>query len=219
MSFVVLSLTCDLASAQKTKATITSEINNNWPDNTTGAITPALLRSVVTDIVNSYIDMNGAGVFSCGLGGGWIASLQTTSQTCTNPASGTTSYSISAIGATSMMLGSTLTLTPQTSGNVYISAVGYASQNTLQAQCQYSLRYALATTPLTVPVGGATALGTIVGATQFNTFAYATQQQQIALVGYATGLTLATQYWFDIAQLASGGTCALHNVDVVVLER
>lgn len=36
------------------KAAQTSEINTNFADNTTGLITPALLRSTVTDMVNSY---------------------------------------------------------------------------------------------------------------------------------------------------------------------
>lgn len=44
------------AHAQKTKAALTSEINTNWPDNSSGAITPAILRSTVIDIVNSYVD-------------------------------------------------------------------------------------------------------------------------------------------------------------------
>ncbi len=44
------------ARAQSTKLTLDAEINTNWPDNTSGAITPALLRSTVTDIVASYVD-------------------------------------------------------------------------------------------------------------------------------------------------------------------
>lgn len=57
--FAALALLCVLmapAYAQKTKAALTSEINTNWPDNTSGAITPSLLRSTVIDIVNSYVD-------------------------------------------------------------------------------------------------------------------------------------------------------------------
>jgi hypothetical protein len=42
------------AQAQKSKAALVSEVNVNWPDNTTGAITPALLRNTVIDIINSY---------------------------------------------------------------------------------------------------------------------------------------------------------------------
>ena len=47
------------AHAQKTKAALTAEINTNWPDNSNGTITPAVLRSTVLDIVNSYFDANG----------------------------------------------------------------------------------------------------------------------------------------------------------------
>lgn len=41
------------AHAQKTKSQLTTEINTNFPDNTTGAITPAILRTTTTDIVNN----------------------------------------------------------------------------------------------------------------------------------------------------------------------
>lgn len=44
------------AEAQKTKAAITTEINSLFADNTSGQITPAKLRTVTTDIVNSYVD-------------------------------------------------------------------------------------------------------------------------------------------------------------------
>lgn len=43
------------AHAQKTKAALNTEITTNWPDNTTGAITPSLLRSTVADVVNSIM--------------------------------------------------------------------------------------------------------------------------------------------------------------------
>lgn len=54
-----LALLCVLVApsyAQKTKAALTSEINTNWPDNSSGAITPAILRLTVIDIINSYVD-------------------------------------------------------------------------------------------------------------------------------------------------------------------
>jgi hypothetical protein len=71
--------------AQKTKAVLTTEINTNWPDNTTQAITPAILRSTVLDIVNSYYDLNGTTSLSCAAHQ-WIAALPTLSSiTCTQP--------------------------------------------------------------------------------------------------------------------------------------
>lgn len=73
------------AYAQKTKAALTAEINTNWPDQNTGSITPALLRSTVLDIVNSYFDLNGTTSLSCAAHN-WIAALPTLSSiTCTQP--------------------------------------------------------------------------------------------------------------------------------------
>lgn len=57
--FAALALFCALmapAHAQKSKATLDAEVNTNWPDNATGAITPSLLRSTVLDTISSYVD-------------------------------------------------------------------------------------------------------------------------------------------------------------------
>lgn len=43
------------AHAQKTKATLNSEINQSFPDNNVGAITPQILRGVTSDVVNSIM--------------------------------------------------------------------------------------------------------------------------------------------------------------------
>jgi hypothetical protein len=48
-----------------TKAQIATDIATNWPDNTSGGITPALLRATVLELVNSYIDANGGSSFTC----------------------------------------------------------------------------------------------------------------------------------------------------------
>ena len=69
-----------------TKAQITTDITTNWPDNTGGAITPALLRSTVLDLVNSYVDTGSAGNLTCAASQ-WIAAIATLSTiTCTQPA-------------------------------------------------------------------------------------------------------------------------------------
>lgn len=60
-----LLLLCSPTYAQKTKAALTTEVNTNWPDNTTGLITPLLLRTTVIDIINSYFDFGGASSFAC----------------------------------------------------------------------------------------------------------------------------------------------------------
>ena len=45
------------AHAQKTPAALVSEVNLNLADNTTGLITPAILRTTLNDIVNSIISI------------------------------------------------------------------------------------------------------------------------------------------------------------------
>ena len=42
------------ASAQKTKSVLGSEITSQFPNNTTGAITPLILRNVTNDFLNSW---------------------------------------------------------------------------------------------------------------------------------------------------------------------
>ena len=45
------------AAAQKSRTAMTNEINSNFPDNTVGSITPNNLRTVTTDMVNSYLSL------------------------------------------------------------------------------------------------------------------------------------------------------------------
>lgn len=53
--FIALLLAVFPAYAQKTKATLNTEIGVQFPDNTTGAIAPSNLRTVTADIVNSIM--------------------------------------------------------------------------------------------------------------------------------------------------------------------
>ncbi len=45
---------CAPAQAQQTKAQLNSEVSTNFPDNTTGLITPAILRTTVNDFITSW---------------------------------------------------------------------------------------------------------------------------------------------------------------------
>ncbi len=65
------------AHAQSSKVTIDAEIDTNWPDNTSGAITPAILRSTVKDIVASYVDW-----LVCSAQGGIVYWNSTATPTC-----------------------------------------------------------------------------------------------------------------------------------------
>lgn len=59
------------AYAQKTKAQLTTEVNANFPDNTTGLITPAIQRTTLIDMINSWYGLidatnNGTGQVTAG---------------------------------------------------------------------------------------------------------------------------------------------------------
>lgn len=63
-SLVALLLLAAPAVAQNSKATMSSEVGTNFPDNTSGLITPAILRTTVNDIINSYQNFPGINVQS-----------------------------------------------------------------------------------------------------------------------------------------------------------
>lgn len=71
------------AYAQKTKTQMNNEVNTNFPDNTTGLITPALLRATVLDIIQSYVDLNGVNNFACPAGTSFMSSVTLNAFTCT----------------------------------------------------------------------------------------------------------------------------------------
>src|SRR5215831_4223789 len=53
---VALALALTVAQSQKTKTQMNTEINTNFPDNTTGLITPLITRTTTQDMVASWID-------------------------------------------------------------------------------------------------------------------------------------------------------------------
>lgn len=68
-----------------TKSSITTDINTNWPDNGSGLITPALLRSTVLELVNSYLDVNGSSSFNCPSNQFLISIATLSTYTCAQP--------------------------------------------------------------------------------------------------------------------------------------
>lgn len=72
-------LSASPALAQKTKLQINNEITTFFPDNTVGAITPGKLRTVMSDIVASYVDW-----LSC-TGSGGLVYWNTGTPTCLAP--------------------------------------------------------------------------------------------------------------------------------------
>ena len=66
-----------LMQAQQSKSTILTQITTNLPDNTTNQITPAGVRSVLNNIVNSYVDF-----IACTSQGGIVYWNATPAPTC-----------------------------------------------------------------------------------------------------------------------------------------
>lgn len=56
IALVALLGVCTPGHAQKTKTQLNTEIDTNFPDNTSGAITPLKLRTVTKDMVSSWLD-------------------------------------------------------------------------------------------------------------------------------------------------------------------
>jgi hypothetical protein len=59
--FTILAAICLIipAHAQKSKSTLQTEINTNFPDNSAGSITPSILRSTTIDMLNSWQQYTG----------------------------------------------------------------------------------------------------------------------------------------------------------------
>lgn len=87
---ILLILSVFPANAQKSKSVIQTEINTQWPDNTSGQITPKALRGPPQDMVNSYLDLNGASSFACPGGQVMIGFSSLSTPNCATVSSGGT---------------------------------------------------------------------------------------------------------------------------------
>lgn len=94
--FIALAF-CNPANAQKSKASLQTEINTSWPDNKNNLITPKLLRGPPQDIVNSYLDLNGASSFACPANQALIGFTNLSTPLCGTVASGSPALTASHI--------------------------------------------------------------------------------------------------------------------------
>lgn len=110
------------AFAQKSKSQLATELATNWPDNTAGQITPAILRSTVLDIINSYYDLNGGSSLSCAAHF-WVAALPTLSSiSCVQPSTSDLSGAAAATQVNDTNVTLTLGGTP---GSALLQAVSF----------------------------------------------------------------------------------------------
>lgn len=123
----------------------------------------------------------------------------TTVQTPANP--GGTSNTASYVMAG---LGTTCKITPNISTRVFVSFEGGIQNTTTGDGTAYKLFYGVGTPP----TNGAAATGTLIGASSLGFGATGANPVPFCKNAIATSLTNGSTYWFDLAQLASGGGTA-----------
>ena len=131
----------------------------------------------------------------------------------------TISAPLGATGATKVMmgLGSSWALTPSFSGRVRITVCGYSSSTLATNYGILNVAYGTST----APTNGAALTGTNFYGSDLLAGAFsATSALPFTLVSEATGLTLSTAYWFDMAvgNGGTGGTTAVTIQSVIIEE-
>lgn len=170
---------------------------------TAGAATCATVAN--TDLANSSITIAGASV---ALGGSYAPARSAVSPT--NP-TGTTNTT-----GVMMGFGSTATITPVTSGKVFIHVNGQINQTTAGDGCVLQIRYGTGA----APANGAALTGTTAGSSPGFVSGSNANVVPYSLAAYITGLTLSTAVWIDVSvQVVTGGTCTPLANTIIALEQ
>jgi hypothetical protein len=132
-----------------------------------------------------------------------------TDATPSNPSAGSSS-------TTGLMMGLAVTYTPTRSGIVKVHVRGGMTNSTAGDGAAAKLYYGTAP----APPNGNNPTGTQKGAvSQIDYFPTASKYFPFGIDTVIPGLTLGTQYWFDLALLAvTGGTASVNNLEVVITE-
>ena len=119
---------------------------------------------------------------------------------------------------TGVMMGlssGTTRITPQVTGNIMIIVTGMALNSVIGDGTSMQIRYGAGNGP----ANGAALTGTTVGSYKNMIASTAAGKQGFACCGYATGLTLGTAIYLDVAVKAvTGGNATISEVDVVAYE-
>jgi len=123
------------------------------------------------------------------------------------------------VSATEVMmgLGGTATITPTTSGKLFIVVTGMIANAILGKGSSVQLRYGTGV----APVHGVAAAGTTLGSVKNFVEAAATCATGISLAYVVSGLTPTTAYWIDLGLYAVGGggsEAKLTDIDIVAME-
>jgi hypothetical protein len=122
------------------------------------------------------------------------------------------------VGTTSggVMAGLALTITPATSGNLFLTGNISGSNSTAVAGCTVQISWGTGA----APTHNAVATGTAVGSANVATSATAAASVAIPVSSYVTGLTVGTAYWIDLLYGQNGGgTCTISGFNMQALEQ
>jgi hypothetical protein len=121
------------------------------------------------------------------------------------------------IGLTETMMGLAIYVTPNSTGRIFF-VVGGVGLNTTAAGdgVQIKARYGTGTAPNN---GNTSTLGTAYSAQPHLIVASTSEQIGFSIPGIITGLTLGTQYWFDISVIAiTAGGASVKDISMVCVE-
>lgn len=117
---------------------------------------------------------------------------------------------------TGVMMGLGVAYTPTRSGIVIVMVRGGMNNNTVDDGAKVSIYYGTGSAPANAAALTGTQTGQV---TQLDYFPTASKNFPFSCYTVISGLTLSTAYWFDVALAAvTGGTAAIVNVEVVVME-
>jgi hypothetical protein len=134
------------------------------------------------------------------------------------PARSNSSGASPGVGTTSggVMAGLALTITPATSGNLFLTGNISGSNSTAVAGCTVQISWGTGA----APTHNAVATGTAVGSANVATSATAAASVAIPVSSYVTGLTVGTAYWIDLLYGQNGGgTCTISGFNMQALEQ
>lgn len=151
--------------------------------------------------VGNFMRTNGSGTLT-------FVSNANAQSSPSNP-TGTTS-------AVGVMMGLAGSVTPNTSGQVMIIVSGDIANSNALGGCKVQIRYGTGT----APTNGASLVGTTLGGNVVLTSAIgANDAFPFSVQGVATGLTVATAYWIDIAVTATtAGTASPADISISAME-
>ncbi len=132
-------------------------------------------------------------------------------------ATGTTSVVGVMMGMASGIGDQTALVTPAVTGNFYVKYTGYLINNTATQGGVITLRYGSGT----IPSNGDALTGTIIGTAKTWIGSNANRRAPVQLLGYVTGLTIGTQYWFDVSLASTNvsNTVTPGGMNFVMLEK